>query len=112
MHRHEQTINDLWRVSGRLLAPCVGGVLGQDHAWTNVCIASCQSGSKSSLELHTNTAPSNWGLDDTAISDTPGNLFAKTSSNHGKINTLINRIYQNSAAQRGRFAFRNQTELV
>lgn len=36
-----------------------------------------------------------------AISDTPGDLFAKASPNHGKMNTLISRIYQNSAAQQG-----------
>lgn len=64
MYGHEQTVNDLWRVAGRLLAPCVGGVLGQDHAWTNVYIASCQSGSKSSPEQHSNTAPSSWDLED------------------------------------------------
>lgn len=56
MHGNEQTVNDLWRVAGRLLAPCIGGVLGQDHAWTNVYIASRQADSKSSPELHSNTA--------------------------------------------------------
>lgn len=56
MHGNEQTVNDLWRVAGRLLAPRIGGVLGQDHAWTNVYIASRQADSKSSPELHSNTA--------------------------------------------------------
>lgn len=35
----------------------------------------------------------------TAISDSPEDSFAKASSNHGKMNTLASRIYQNLAAQ-------------
>lgn len=36
-----------------------------------------------------------------AISDTPGDLFTEASSNQAKMDTLISRLYRNSAAQQG-----------
>lgn len=58
-----------------------------NHLWSCTAIQPLPAGASSTLKSVT------------AISHTPGDLFAKASSNHGKMNTLTSRIYQNLAAR-------------
>lgn len=105
MGRHEQTINDLWRVAEDSWLPAWVGfwdkiMLGLMFILRVVSQAVNHPWSCTGTQPHPAGALTT--LNSTgAISDTPGDLFAKASSNHGKMNTLLSRIYQNSAAQQG-----------